>query len=128
MPKLSQAITHGNIIIILEGIDKSGKSTIANFLKEKFGFEIVKCSQPKGDAYKEYVSKLNKVNKNTVFDRFCYGELVYGPLYRGKSQIDNKKLANIETLASAKNAIIIYCYDKPELIAKRFNKDKKSFT
>ena len=77
-------------VIILEGENKTGKTTLANFLKDKYGFKYVKCSQPKRDPYVEYIEIIKKIARSTsdvVIDRFIYGEFVYGPLYRGKSAL-----------------------------------------
>lgn len=115
------------LTIILEGENKTGKSTLAKYLKEKFGFKVVKCSQPKGDPYVEYVRKLKAANGLTVFDRFLYGELVYGPLYRDKSQLTPEQVRNLELLAMAKNTIVVHCTDEVKNILKRFKQDKEDF-
>lgn len=110
------------MIIILEGSDKCGKSTIADKLSNEFKFNIVKCSAPKegDDVYLEYMQKILDVDGDVVFDRLCYGEDVYGPIYRGKSQLDNAKLRNIELRLLANNPVMIYCHDKVSSIKKRF--------
>lgn len=115
------------MIIILEGENKCGKTTLANHLVEKHGFNYVKCSQPKGDPYVEYMEILKNISGDTVIDRFLYGETVYGPIYRGKSMIDDHKMRNIELKTMTMNACLIYCHDKAENIAKRFDAEKEEF-
>lgn len=119
-------------LIILEGENKCGKTTIANLLVEKHGFKYLKCSQPKGDPYEEYMNILKKIERkqqDTVIDRFIYGELVYGPIYRGKSGLDMVKLRNLELKARsvADKVSLIYCFDEPSEIAKRFKEEKEEF-
>lgn len=119
-------------LIILEGENKCGKTTIANLLVEKHGFKYLKCSQPKGDPYEEYMNILKKIERkqqDTVIDRFIYGELVYGPIYRGKSGLDMVKLRNLELKARAiaDKTTLIYCFDRPEEIASRFESEKEEF-
>ena len=52
-------------VIILEGENKTGKTTLANFLKDKYGFKYVKCSQPKRDPYVEYIEIIKKIARST---------------------------------------------------------------
>lgn len=118
------------MIIILEGENKTGKSTLAKKILDRYDFDYVKCSQPKGDPYLEYMNILKRIEKtgrNTVIDRFLYGEFVYGPIYRGKSSLSMEQKRNIELKAISLNAIMIYCHDKPAEIAKRFRSEKEEF-
>lgn len=117
-------------MIILEGIDKTGKTTLANKLRDEYGYEIVKTSQPKKKEhpYVEYVRKILSIRTSrVVFDRLHLGELVYGPVKRGKSLIDEKMLFNINSLLSLHGATIIYCHDKPEIIKERFSQEKEDY-
>lgn len=114
--------------IILEGCDKTGKTTLADILVKKFGFKKVVSGPPTGDPYVDYVKKLKSARQNTVFDRLCYGELVYGPIYRGKSLINQEKLRNLELLAMAKNTIVIFCHDNVKNLSRRFKRDGEKFS
>ena len=61
------------MFVIIEGLDRSGKSTLANSIKNKFEyFEIVHCSKPKtDDPYQEYLEMFQKYDgKDVIFDRF----------------------------------------------------------
>lgn len=116
--------------IILEGIDKTGKTTLANLLQKVYGYQIIKCSQPDGDPYIEYLKKLQQVAKSKkpiVFDRFHLGELAYGPVYRKKSRLTIKQLQNIELQAMSLNFEIIYCHDDVKELATRFKTDDEKF-
>lgn len=119
------------MIIVLEGENKTGKTTLATYLVQKHGFEYIKCSQPKGDPYVEYMKILKKIErkpgKKYVIDRFLYGERVYGPIYRGKSMIDDNKQRNIELKLMSLNTLLIYCHDTVKEIAARFDKEGEEF-
>lgn len=116
------------MIIILEGCDKTGKTTLAEYLRDKHKYEIVKCSQPKGDPFLEYIHKLKKAGKNVVFDRFHLGEEVYGPIYRGKSGLTKDSFASIEDYANKLGAVMILCTDTPQHIINRFKTENETFT
>lgn len=72
-------------IIILEGSDCVGKTTFAQMLHEKTGYEIAKGSSfeiselgAKG-MYEHMMDLLRK--DNLIIDRFFYSNLVYGKLF-----------------------------------------------
>lgn len=118
------------MIFIIEGENKCGKTTLANKICSEFGFEYVKCSQPKGDPYIEYMEILRKIErsgKDTVIDRFLYGEFVYGPIYRGKSMLTMEQKRNIELKALSLDTIMVYCHDDVDKIAKRFKAENEEF-
>lgn len=107
-------------MIILEGADLAGKSTLANQL-QTLGYTIVKCSQPEpGKAYQEYVEKILTSDYLTVFDRHFLGELVYGPIKRGTCQLTDEMVMNIIRLLQARNAKLIYCKAPLDFIKQKF--------
>lgn len=77
--------------IVLEGLDRTGKSTIAELYKKK-GYEIVHLSAPDkkykqpGYAGPSYLDDMLELvmaydGKNVVWDRSWYGELVWPHVY-----------------------------------------------
>lgn len=99
------------MVFILEGCDKCGKSTLADKLVKEFNAVYLKFSAPKRPAFKEYSDCLDmlQVNRHYVLDRFCYGELIYGPLYRKKSQLTLDDLRYLETRLLAFDPVVICC-------------------
>ena len=117
-------------IIILEGVDKVGKSTLASKLCEEFNCELIKTSQPKtNNAAKEYIKKIKSLNKtkNYLFDRFYLGEMVYGKIYREKT-LDDKNFKLIEAKLNKLNSVLIYCWQEHNVIAQNFIRCKETFT
>lgn len=72
----NSALLGGNVLILLEGVDGSGKTTLCNQLKEK-GIPVVPpvnrlCKHP----YYEWI-KLGAENQVSIVDRSFITELVY---------------------------------------------------
>lgn len=59
--------------IVIEGCDGTGKTTLAQFLAERFGLRYWHESAPR--TFEEYKAMLEC--GGTVFDRFCFGQFVY---------------------------------------------------
>lgn len=114
-------------IIILEGIDRAGKTTLAKELCRRLKLKYIKVSNPKGDPYEEYLNLILNVKVPTLFDRLHLGELVYGPVLRGKSQLDTKKFRNLEFLLKQRGAVIVYAHNSYEFIKQKFIEDHETF-
>lgn len=106
------------MIIILEGPDGSGKTTLANALAKQTKYPIKHCVQPKPDESGMLGMYLNliKSNKNLILDRSWYSEMVYGPVMRGTSEISYPDMYLLEQALVKHGAIIIHCTDKPEVL------------
>lgn len=93
-------------MIIIEGIDGVGKSTVASSLKNK-GFEI---HHLKYDEKNElgFMNLLNSDKGNLVLDRGFITEIVYGPILRNFSRIDEESLKRLVNVYGKKETKIIY--------------------
>jgi len=92
--------------IILEGIDRSGKSSVAETFKQD-GFEVVhfeapdkKYSKP-GYSGPSYVDEILELlmgydGQNVVFDRSHYGELIWPHVYQRKPQLTEADFEALE--------------------------------
>lgn len=116
-------------VVILEGVDKTGKTTVANELRDILGWPIIKHSQPKPPltAYEEYNMTLDRVTGPFIADRFHLGEHVYGPLYRGTPVPSNGVVVPFECRLMARGALMIYMTDAAEPIMARWREHKEDF-
>lgn len=101
------------MIIIIEGPDGSGKTSLANQLSRQTGYPIIHRSSPKTEEEKkqmlaEYLLTI-KSNKNVIFDRCWYSEMVYGPVMRDDSVISFPGMYELERMLAKTGAIVIYC-------------------
>lgn len=109
------------MLIIIEGADKTGKTTLANAIVDKFGCKYVHFGKPKkhpATEYAEYALSISPKD-NLVLDRFYLGELVYGPLLRGKAGINDVEFATLERILRTKQAILIQTITDSALANKR---------
>ncbi|MEO3810761.1 hypothetical protein ABGB17_17305 [Sphaerisporangium sp. B11E5] len=74
--------------LVLEGCDGVGKSTLAKHLSTHHDFTVVHSPKTPdhldlADRYRTILAQPGRI----LFDRCFISELVYGPLYRGRSRI-----------------------------------------
>jgi thymidylate kinase len=107
------------MIFIVEGIDGTGKTTLANRLAESFAMTIKHRSNPKNEEerqamYQSYKDDIN-AHHNVIWDRAFYSEMVYGPIKRDQSYISIEQMHEYEEMLYRVGALIIYCTCDPHL-------------
>lgn len=117
-------------VLIFEGCDASGKTTIQDILKEiiRHAFVVHTSAPTKGNSKEYFYNLLNKLvefsdilNQPLFFDRFHIGELVYGSIFRPETidRMVEEKMYQLEAELLKQNARIIYVTASPEVIARR---------
>ena len=102
------------MIVILEGLERTGKSTIAEILENNFGFirfkdhnhlrfMDLKSISNRLDSTLSMLVSLNKAGKNIVLDRFHISELIYGTNDRGYRDYDFDHIYYIDEVLSHLN-------------------------
>ena len=66
------------MLIILEGCDATGKTTVANLLAKTYNAQVIHCTAETPNTI-EFFREISYAAKheNIVADRFCYGQFVY---------------------------------------------------
>lgn len=102
-------------MIIIEGMDNTGKSTLAKKLSLKFNLKIIKSSGPPEDK-ESWIKKIHysidqsKKGINFIYDRHpLISEYVYGPILRGKNLLDNEEGNQLWKEFIEIQPFIIYC-------------------
>lgn len=101
------------MIICLDGVDGTGKSTFAGdivkAIKSKFPDDVViykHATQIKEDVFTEYAKLFENYipggGVHYVLDRWHIGEEIYGPLFRGKSAFDKVSFRWMELFLASK--------------------------
>lgn len=137
-------------LILLEGVDGGGKSTLATRIEETFRFLTEDQPNPptvtrihKGkptpnlDAFQEYELPLERFDLRdkvtskrdlVIMDRWHAGEQPYGKLYRGKSRLDDAGLLHVELTLSAYGAVKVLAQpDDVELVKFRLQERGEDF-
>lgn len=114
--------------IIIEGIDKTGKTTLAKELAKELAGTLIHNSQPEPDSdlFEIYKNQVTNNLFNTIIDRWAFSEIIYGSAIRGKSLISFHQL---EALIKEcyKNSIFI-CMTAPiDIVWQRCEIDNESY-
>lgn len=92
-------------MIIITGVDNTGKSTLANHLSETFGIPIATrypvLPPEDGDHWYNWMKSQIENKGESIHDRFFMDELVYGPVMR------NGYITSIENMAQLSGMILI---------------------
>ncbi|MBO5743429.1 MAG: deoxynucleoside kinase [Clostridia bacterium] len=110
------------MVIIVEGIDRVGKTTLCNMLNKSLGYPIfkedVRDFKDTIQQYANFCSMLSIVNMckclnaNIIFDRFFATEYVYGRIERGYS-LQLADLVNESVVQLLNDIQCIFVYVRP---------------
>jgi hypothetical protein len=96
------------MIIILEGCDGVGKTTLAAEIHRRlpFAWQLHQGPPQGDDPFSIYEEGLLAYDGTTpiICDRWHLGEMIYGPMYRGGSIVDDIARWHIEAFLQAKGA------------------------
>jgi hypothetical protein len=98
-------------LIILEGLDRTGKSSVAQHFEQQ-GFEVIHMSAPDklmfqpeylGPSYlDQMVDMLSSIGgRNVVLDRSHYGELIWPQIYGRKPLLDDEAIEILREIEDA---------------------------
>lgn len=111
------------MLIVLEGCDGVGKTTLAKKLQKLLDARIIHCSSTTPNTY-DYFMDIIKASETTniIADRFCYGQFVYQeeydrPLGHNGSSLD--ELHRLEIYMAKYNVKVIHVKADPEVVKER---------
>ena len=94
--------------IIIEGMDNTGKTTLAKELADRLGYTYVSGGGPEVGTFKGALSRMRLAMPNKVQDRTWISELVYGPIVRGKFGITDEEVMEFIRFHREYNIVLIY--------------------
>lgn len=107
-------------VIVLEGCDGAGKTTLAVALAAHHGYTMVHAARtPDGIDLAERYRTILAWPGRLVLDRSFVSELVYGPLLHGRSRLTPADVSDLSAIVAARGGIFIHLTAQPEQIAAR---------
>lgn len=111
-------------MIILEGIDGVGKTTVADFLSKKgYTTHHFLFDEKNQDIVEKYLRLLERNTDKMILDRCFISELVYGPILRKQCKLSKKQLFNLLNRYRKINPLVVYLKANKEDILKRRKDD-----
>jgi thymidylate kinase len=110
-------------VVLLEGCDGAGKTTVASRLVAAHGYELVHAQRtPDGiDLFRRYRAILQQPGR-LVLDRGFVSELVYGPLFHGGSRLSLGQALELAALVRERHGVLVHLTASPEQIAARLRR------
>lgn len=96
------------MVILIEGIDGTGKSTLAGKLSKMYNWPILHFTS-KDRTEEDFLNTLRGGGKYFVSDRSHWSELAYGPVFRGRSELDDVQMQTIDEWLLARRAVVVFC-------------------
>ncbi|MNB69349.1 SPBc2 prophage-derived uncharacterized protein YorR [compost metagenome] len=110
------------MLIILEGPDGAGKTTLAQQLSMSTGYPVQHRSKPKTEEEKQQMfleyEQMCMSRENIIVDRCWYSEMVYGKVMRDQSYISQDQMLALERniMMIGGGGIIVHCTDKVDTL------------
>lgn len=100
-------------IIVIEGADSAGKTTLANHIRERFPNTRYLHSTRRKDIWRYHVGALRwacreSSDRLVILDRHWISELVYGPIFRGRPAYDEGAAA-LDRMLMSYGALYVIC-------------------
>lgn len=112
----------GRPIVVLEGPDGSGKTTLANALVDA-GYEYDHCGPPEKSALYYYLDGINRhPGKPLVIDRLHAGSYVYGKAFRGLDDLTDFERWILDGTIMSRQGVCVYA--KPPFEATQKNLER----
>ena len=118
------------MLIVIEGADCTGKTTLARRLASDTGARIIHRGAPTRPLPDEYTTDLEDAavdGPGLVLDRWHIGELVYGPLYRGGTDMTPAIFEQIEDRLLELGAVLIHATDTVRNVLHRMQQRGETF-
>jgi len=100
------------LLIVIEGVDRTGKSTLARRIAERIGAEVIHAGVPTKGSIEEYETALNgydpREEEHLVLDRWHVGEYVWPEIFGRESDFDLATRRHVEMFMSSRGATVVY--------------------
>lgn len=118
-------------LTILEGPDGAGKTTLAKTVYgDREYYHLGPPPKWKDGAFKQCLELLRKLevdvspDREIVIDRLCYGEMIYGPVLRGGTDLTWAHVRMIERVLLGMEADLVICLPPFKYVQENWERNK----
>jgi hypothetical protein len=103
-------------LIVLEGLDRTGKTTVAKYY-ESIGYDLIHLSAPpKGTTPDQYMQEMSDIlssasTRDIVLDRSHYGELIWSQVYSRPSLLSEEDILSLKEIEDIVGVTRIAMFD-----------------
>lgn len=115
-----------SLLIVIEGVDGTGKTDLAHRLRQRVGYErsrILHAGRPTRPAVEEYETPLRDyepgVEYTYVLDRWHVGEYIWPHVF-GREPIDLASARHVELFMLSRGAYYVHAWREPDALRKLF--------
>jgi len=107
-------------VVVLDGCDGTGKTTIAEILRMRHGFRVIHSGRtPDGTDLAERYRRILALPRPIVLDRSFISELVYGPLFHGRSRLTHAEAVSLAMTVVGRGGVLVHLTGPPDGIITR---------
>lgn len=111
------------MLLIIEGLDRTGKSSLAHSLVQDHKLDYRHFSKPEVHPLEEYERPLEHGPPRAVFDRFHLGEVVWPVVFQRQMIMDAAMVLHIELLLESRGAVLVRPWRPTEEIVEAARRD-----
>lgn len=117
---LAMLLTDNPQMILIEGVDRAGKSTLTKALKNTLGWDSLTLTHRAGNQFDRYL-RAYSFAQQCVVERGHLSELIYSQILRGASPFSELELAELESWVQP--SIVVWACPEWELCKLRYESD-----
>jgi len=95
------------VLIIVEGLDRTGKTTLSQAIKRETGTAYIHFAKPTAHPLDEYVEPVIDC-PHAVFDRYHWGEMVWPQIFGRETECDWRMFLYIELALQSRGAVVVH--------------------
>jgi hypothetical protein len=112
------------MFIVIEGLDRTGKTTLAETIKRRCGGEYMHFNKPEQHPLDEYCRWLdNAPAPHAIVDRYHWGETVWPHVFKRDSEYDSVMQYYTELLLESRGAVMVHAHRSIDQVVKACEED-----